>query len=64
MYGGCMKCSGEGRVIVHDEGDHWHWEACSDCNSFEEMALAVETNKFWHYASDDAINDDLFMLEL
>ncbi len=36
----CQKCSGEGRVMVQDEGNHWHWEACSDCNGFDDMERA------------------------
>jgi len=37
----CQKCSGEGRVMVQDEGTHWHWEACPDCNGFDDMAVAA-----------------------
>lgn len=41
MNGVCSKCSGEGHVMVQGEDVHWHWEACPDCNGFEEMALAA-----------------------
>lgn len=61
------KCSGEGRVMVRDDGDHWHWEACLDCNGFEDMALAYGAtyDSFgdvppWTHAMDAALNDDLF----
>jgi hypothetical protein len=66
MIGGCSKCSGEGRVMVLDEGTHWHWEACPDCNGFEEMALTggATCDNFgdvspWALAVDAEINDDL-----
>ena len=62
----CQKCSGEGRVMVQDEGTHWHWEACPDCNGFEEMALTggATCDNFgdvspWALAEDADINDDL-----
>lgn len=66
MNGGCSKCSGEGRVMVQDEGTHWHWEACPDCNGFEEMALACGATydswgdvSPWTVAVDAELNDDL-----
>ena len=66
MNGGCSKCGGEGRVMVQDEGTHWHWEACPDCNGLEEMALTggVTYDSWgaappWTIAVDTELNDDL-----
>lgn len=59
----CQKCSGERRVIVPNNDDHWHWEACPDCNGFEEMELATRTStgkrSSWIDAFDAALNDDI-----
>lgn len=58
----CQKCSGEGRVMVQDEGNHWHWEACPDCNGFEDMAASVAAAERhvspWTFAVDAELNDD------
>jgi len=43
MNGACSKCDGDGRVMVQDEGTHWHWEACPDCNGFDDMVVAGDT---------------------
>lgn len=67
MNGGCSVCSGEGRVMVLDESVHyWHWEACPDCNGYEELALAAgaTVDNFggespWTHAVDAELNDDL-----
>jgi hypothetical protein len=29
--------------MVQDDGNHWHWEACSDCNGFDDMVVAGDT---------------------
>jgi len=59
----CQKCSGEGRVMVQDEGIHWHWEACPECNGFEDMASAAATADRhvspWTFAVDAELNDGL-----
>lgn len=62
----CQKCSGERRVILPDNDSHWHWEACPDCNGFEEMALTggATCDNFGDVspsalAVDAEINDDL-----
>ena len=59
----CQKCSGEGRVMVQDEGIHWHWEACPECNGFEDMASSVAAadrrSSPWTFAVDAEINNDL-----
>lgn len=74
MNGVCSKCSGEGHVMVQDEDVHWHWEACPDCNGFEEMALAANVTfdswgdappfdagdvSPWQDTEDRELNDDL-----
>lgn len=66
MNGGCSKCSGEGRVIVQDEGNHWHWDACPECNGFEEMAFTggITFDSYgdvapWQFAEDRELNGDL-----
>ena len=59
MNDSCSKCSGKGRVMVQDEGTNWHWEACSDCNGFEEMASAANNVSPWTGAVDAELNSDL-----
>lgn len=69
MNGGCSKCGGEGRVMVREEGNHWHWDACPDCNGFDDMErLASQGDSFDSYGTaspyvlggvDAALNDDL-----
>jgi hypothetical protein len=48
--------------MVQDEGTHWHWEACPDCNGFEDMAAAVAAAERhvspWTFAVDAELNDD------
>lgn len=48
---GCNKCD-EGRVMVQDEDNHWHWEECSDCeevstgDGFGDLPPYVFCNSF------------------
>ena len=55
----CQKCSGEDRVMVQDEGNHWHWEACPDCNGFDDMAVAGDTFGDVEVVDGDDNCDDL-----
>jgi len=49
--------------MVQDEGIHWHWEACPECNGFEDMASAAATADRhvspWTFAVDAELNDGL-----
>lgn len=65
----CQKCSGEGRVMVREEDNHWRWDACSDCNGFDDMErVAALGGTFDSYGTvspymlsgvDADLNDDL-----
>jgi len=69
MNGGCSKCGGEGRVMVREDDNHWHWDACSDCNGFDDMErVAALGGTFDSYGAaspymlsgvDADLNDDL-----